>query len=436
MSFLNIFRKKSHDEYQSPNFLNNDNEEYNDDSAVYIEADDNENDELATDDLLNVNNQQEEDIKNALAYLTNYYSQANRPQISKLLNKSISKEAFCNDVRNQLYIYDIRKKFDDKLKNEIVLKFYETIWGYSKINPLLEDDSISDIKIHSFDNIRIKQKGVRKSSDIKFANVKEYLDFVGMIATKNKINLGEKNAIRVFVDKNTCEKARLRFNITTPFINSSEQPCVHIRKTLTTKYTLDDLIKEGMLDQEKKEYLIDKVKNSTGIIICGKGAAGKTVLMNALLSVIPHDKSGLVLQESEELFDNEHPDLMFQHIVTNHGEGSIEYSLKDIAINGLLLDLDYYIIGEIKGNEAAYFLNASYTGHKCWCSVHGINSTEALDKLADYITYETDYSRSEIMSMLKYMQTIIFLEDFKIKEISEVSGYDYVSGQLIYQRIF
>lgn len=70
--------------------------------------------------------------------------------------------------------------------------------------------------------------------------------------------------------------------------------------------------------------------------------------MNALIEHIPHDKSGLVIQENEELFSNTHPDLMFQHIVSAHGEGKIKYDLKDLSRNGLLVDLDYFIIGEIR----------------------------------------------------------------------------------------
>lgn len=70
--------------------------------------------------------------------------------------------------------------------------------------------------------------------------------------------------------------------------------------------------------------------------------------------------------------------------VINRGEGKIQYELKDLARNALLLDLDYFIIGEIKGDEAVHFLTAAYTGHQCWASVHGISSTEAIDKLADY----------------------------------------------------
>ena len=59
-----------------------------------------------------------------------------------------------------------------------------------------------------------------------------------------------------------------------------------------------------------------------------------------------------VIQENEELFSNKHPDLMFQHVVTSRRQNEIQFDLKDLARNGLLTDLDYFIIGEIKGGEA------------------------------------------------------------------------------------
>ena len=191
-----------------------------------------------------------------------------------------------------------------------------------------------------------------------------------------------------------------------------------------------------MMDENIKEYLIEKAKTSTGILFTGKGASGKTTIMNALIDEIPTNKSGLVIQESEELFSKIHPELMFQHVVINRGEGKIKYTLKDLARTGLLMDLDYFIIGEIKGEEARYFLNAAYTGHKCWASVHGVNSTEAMDKLADYIKDAVDYTKADILKMLRYVSVIVYMEDFKVKEISEITGYDEDKKCLIYKRIF
>ena len=63
-----------------------------------------------------------------------------------------------------------------------------------------------------------------------------------------------------------------------------------------------------------------------------------------------------------------------------------------------------------------------------------MNSTEAINKLADYVRYESDYALSDILNMLKCMKTVVYLKDFKVEEISEVK--DFKDGGLVYERIF
>lgn len=317
---------------------------------------------------------------------------------------------------------------------QVVEHFSKFIWGYYILEEAINDRDISDIKVLSQDNVRIKRKGKRMNTDIKFPSKSDYKRFISMVAVKNKTNLSDVNAIQTFTDKDSNKDFILRFNIATDFVNSSDVPYLHIRKIPKNKYTIKDLIELGMLTEEMADYLVNGAVMSSGILFTGKGASGKTTLMNVLLEHIPHDKSGLVIQENEELFSNEHPDLMFQHIVQNHGEGKIQYDLKDLGRNGLLTDLDYFIIGEIKGGEALYLLNAAYTGHRCWASVHGMNSTQAINKLVDYVRYESDYSPADIKRMLVSLKTIVYLEDFKVKEISEIKGIE--NEELVYERIF
>ena len=90
----------------------------------------------------------------------------------------------------------------------------------------------------------------------------------------------------------------------------------------------------------------------------------------------------------------------------------------------------------MKGAEAKYFINAADTGHRCWCSVHSPSSTDAIDKLADYVMCETKYSKEEATYMLKDLGTVIFMQNFKVYEISEISGYDYKTKSLIYTPVY
>lgn len=319
---------------------------------------------------------------------------------------------------------------------KVLLKqFDHYAFGYHILDSLINDDEISDIKVLGYDKIRVKRNGKRMDSGISFRSIEDVNRFVENVAIKNKVSLSDLNAVQNFTDKDTNEKFILRINICTPFVNSADNYYMHIRKIAKQKKDVDRLIKEGMLTVQVANYLMEKAQNSSGILFTGKGASGKTTLMNAMLECIPKDKSGLVIQENEELFSALHPDLMFQHVVEPRGESRIQYSLKDLARNGLLLDLDYFIIGEIKGEEALYFLNAAYTGHRCWASVHGISSTEAMDKLADYAKYASDYSRADLLRMLKSLSVVVFMEDYQVKEISEITGYDEAAQNLVYKRI-
>lgn len=343
-----------------------------------------------------------------------------------------SKEKFLEEVR-----YYLRSKSIDKIQLKTVEKMFERfVWGYHLLDDLIRKGTISDIKTIRKDIIRVKEKGERYTSNVKFETDEELDKFIRIIAIKNEINLSDINAMQSFTDKNTYDDFILRINISTKYINSCNHSYLHIRIIPKKKYSLDQVLEVGLATEEQLNYLINKVKNGESIILTGAGGSGKTTMMNILIDQIPHNKSGLVIQENEELFSDTHPDLMFQRIRTAKGESKVQYDLKDLSINGLLIDLDYFVIGEIKGGEAKYLLNASYTGHTCLAGVHGESSTEAIDKLIDYAKYESDYSREDLMKMLKNIKTIVFMKGFNIAEIAEVVEYDYSKKELIYKKIF
>ena len=367
-------------------------------------------------------------------YAMDYASSPDKNYLSNIHQGIIPKEEFFELMREHLVtVTNDEEQIKDALK-----RLESRIWGYYIIEQYLNDDTISDIKILDENNIRLKKKGQRISATEKFRNLDDYIKFVDNVCTKNKISLSDINAIQVFTDTESNDRARLRFNLTSKIINSNGRPVIHIRKILKNKKSLDDLItakENNMIPERLLPYLKAKAKYASGIVFTGKGASGKTTLMNALLDEIPKNRSGLVIQESDELFSS-HPDMMFQRVVASSGESSIEYNLQMLTRNGLLTDLDYFIIGEIKGDEAANFMNAAYTGHKCWTSSHGKDSKEAMNKLADYVIHATNYGRLDVLHMLRFLQVVIFMKDYKIEEISEVVGVDETTGELIYKTVY
>lgn len=358
-------------------------------------------------------------------------------QETRLLNKIMKNNSVdMTDVRNVLDKYLTSKGIEKEVREKTLDKFETYILRYGEIDELIADPTISDIKVLSKDNIRIKRLGKRETSNVKFASEEDFRNFANLVAVKNQVNVSNINAIQIVTDKTTYDSDILRINISSPYINSTDAPYVYFRKIPKNKRSLDELEKLGMFTREEKEYIVRLIKEGKSIIFTGKGASGKTTIMNTLLDEIGHDRSALVIQESEELFSNNHPDMMFQTVKQNKGESKVNYSLKDLAINGLLVDLDCFVIGEIKGGEALYFLNASYTGHSCYASVHGNNSQLALNKLADYVKYESDYSREDILKMLSEIDAVIFMKNFQVKEISETNGFNHERKEIMYNKVF
>ena len=130
------------------------------------------------------------------------------------------------------------------------------------------------------------------------------------------------------------------------------------------------------------------------------------------------------------------PDMMFLHSLPGSTESSVSYDLKNISIAGLTMDVDFFIIGEVKGSEALYLLNAAYTGQICAATIHAPSADRAPEKLVDYAMYDSRYSRDELMKMMDCFQTLVFMEHYKVKEIFACKGWDPQTRGLLYERLF
>ena len=323
----------------------------------------------------------------------------------------------------------MKRDYPDMTKRDrqfVLNRLRSAALGFYVLDDLINDKKISDIKITGPDKIRVKVQGQRCTSNLRFIDYEDYRRFLDGILSRYGRDPEEQ--IHVFTDKFTNDKYILRNNITLEEINS-DYPTYHIRKVPKEKYTIDELINLGVMDRTVANYLIWAARNAKGMVFTGKGSSGKTTMMNTLLEETPSNASGLVIQESEELFTLTKPELTFEHITG-------KYDLKELAKNGLLTDIDYFIIGEVKGDEAMYFINACDTGNKGWCSVHSPSSRDAIDKLADYVMYASKYDKEQALYMLKELQVIVFMKNFKVAEISEVVGWDPERKTLKYDTIF
>lgn len=407
-----------------------------------------------------------EEIKDYAALATklveDFYKKQNAGLLANLSKRnyeelSASKEKVKETLRKELaeYVDDDGRELTEEEK-DLVLEFVrKEMWGYGIIDDLIHDPDISDIKTYSAKNVRIKRRGKRFESGVEFEDNKAYNVFVTRLLERNKINLGTANAIQTFTDMNQ-DGFILRITAISGLLTDTGLPCIAFRKIPKDKYTLETLKEAGMFDYVLRgrqgktiafsskrstpvdlQELLKEMVNSKGILFTGKGASGKTTLMNALIAEIPHDESIMICQENSELFDNCHPDLLAAHVMINGGDSKVSYTLGDLTRAALLVDLDRVIVGEVKeGSEAAGLSKASMTGHKCWTSVHGESCELAIDKMADYISQATGYGTKESLKQLTGFEYVVHLRDFKVDEIVRIDGWDKEKDEIILTSVY
>lgn len=374
----------------------------------------------------------------------NLLTNVEKKNVEKL---DVTRDRILSAIGEELKEYEDEdgNSLSDEEQTEVLEMVRKNLWGYGNIDDLIHRKDVSDIKLYGADNVRIKSYGKRDGCDDSFSDEGNYSRFITKILERNKVNLGTANAIQTFTDR-TQDDFTLRITVISGLLTDTGLPVMAIRKIPKEKYTLRYLEDAGMFSSEANireaddskveksleffseknrdlNELIIRMVNSRGILFTGKGASGKSTLMNAMIAVIPWDESVMICQENVELFDENHPDLFSCHAMTNAGDSKVSYELGDLTRAALLVDLDRVIVGEVKeGSEAAGLSKASMTGHKCWTSVHGESCEMAVDKMADYISQATGYSTRESLKQLMGFEYVVHLKNFRVDEIKRIAG--------------
>ena len=133
----------------------------------------------------------------------------------------LGKEEFLQEAGKHIDQY---YHFPATKRKRLLKSFEQYIFGYSRLSPLMDDKSISDIRVVSHDCIRIKREGKRMDAGIAFASEKEYRQFIDYVATRNQVNISNLNAIQRFTDTESHPDFIFRFTLSMPIVNTYSEP--------------------------------------------------------------------------------------------------------------------------------------------------------------------------------------------------------------------
>ncbi|WP_444451265.1 ATPase, T2SS/T4P/T4SS family (plasmid) [Rhodobacter capsulatus] len=144
------------------------------------------------------------------------------------------------------------------------------------------------------------------------------------------------------------------------------------------------------------------VTERLNIIVSGGTSTGKTELGRRLLSLVPENERIVTIEDSLELLPAQ-PNAV--SLIAQRDDGSARSADKLLQAT-LRLRPDRIILGELRGSEAATFLDAINTGHSgSFTTLHAHSARKAMDRLALLVMAQG--TRLGFAEVIRYLQSSI-----------------------------
>lgn len=201
-----------------------------------------------------------------------------------------------------------------------------------------------------------------------------------------------------------------RVHITGPPVTHPDRLNIQVRKFVLLSQTLDELVERRTLTSDEAAALASAVAGDKTVLVAGAPGAGKTTLVNCLLSAVPPQRRVVTCEEVFEI-SAEVPDMTQMQTRTAGLDGGAEITLRDLVREALRQRPDRIVVGEVRGVEALDLLMALNAGCSGLATIHANSAAEALEKLVSYAmlagqNVSIDFLRRTIASVV---DLVVFL---------------------------
>lgn len=236
----------------------------------------------------------------------------------------------------------------DSISNEVL--------GYGPIQPLLDDESVTEVMVNGPELVFVERFGKLQEADVSFDDEAHLMRVIDKIVAPLGRRVDEASPM---VDARLPDGSRV--NVIIPPL-SLTGPVLTIRRFPRQPLTVDDLIRLGSMSKEMSDFLAAAVRARLNIIVSGGTGSGKTTLLNVLSSFIPNTDRIVTIEDAAEL------QLVQRHVVTLESrpaniDGKGQITIRDLVRNSLRMRPDRIIVGEVRSGEALDMLQAMNTGH-------------------------------------------------------------------------
>jgi pilus assembly protein CpaF len=322
---------------------------------------------------------------------------------------------------------------DERLR--LILEMVNDVTGLGPLEPLLNDESITEIMVNGPSQIYIERAGKILRVDTVFLNNEHVLRTIDRIITPLGRRIDDSSPR---VDARLADGSRVNA-IIEPL--SLVGPVITVRKFAAKPYTVDDLIRFGTATPEMFAFLQACIEAKLNLFVSGGTGSGKTTTLNVISSFIPNDERIVTIEDAAEL------QLRQEHVITLEArppnlEGEGEITIRNLLRNAMHMRPDRIIVGECRAGEALDMLQAMTTGHDGSLSTGHANSPKDMLRRLETMVLMTGYAmplraiREQISSAVDLIVHTARLKDGsrKIVNITEIYGIE--DDEILTQDIF
>ncbi len=249
------------------------------------------------------------------------------------------------------------------------------ILGLGPLEPLVRDNTISDILVNRYDEIYIERFGRLELTDVRFRDNAHLMKIINKIVSNIGRRIDESSPM---VDARLPDGSRV--NAIIPPL-ALDGPILSIRRFHVMRPTMDEILNRGTLTPEMALVMEAIVKSKLNILISGGTGSGKTTLLNILSTYLDPNERIVTVEDAAELQLQKRNVCRLETRPPNI-EGKGEVTQRDLVRNALRMRPDRIIVGEVRGPEVMDMFQAMNTGHEgSMTTIHANSPRDALLRL-------------------------------------------------------
>ena len=307
------------------------------------------------------------------------------PLLMQRIDISVASSLGPDELRAQIaeiveqIIIDLRLQLNASEMKSIVRLLVDDMVGLGPLEPLLSDESITDIMVNGPSQVYVERKGKLELTEVVFRDDAHVIH----VATRIVTEVGRR------VDEIDAAGRRAP---------AGRQPRQHHHPAAGDRRPdhLDPQVlqegdharRDGAAEQHQPGHgdgAEDRRARRLNILISGGTGSGKTTLLNALSRMIDHGERIVTIEDAAEL-QLQQPHVVRLETRPANIEGEGEITMRDLLKNALRMRPDRIIVGEVRGEEALDMLQAMNTGHDgSMSTIHANTPRDALTRLENMV---------------------------------------------------